>query len=257
MAKMQEMEALNRRVVCWFSCGAASAVAAKIALEKYPDAILCYTDTGSEHEDSRRFLHDIEKWLGKSVYILKNETYQDIWQVFDVTRWLVGVAGARCTTELKKKVRQKFEEPGDIQVFGYTIEEKQRLDRFAKNNPEINVWCPLIDKKLSKPDCLDIITQAGIELPEMYKLGYLNNNCIGCVKGQSGYWNKIRKDFPDVFERMSKVERELNVAINKTYAGDGERKRVFLDELPPDMGRYETEPSISCGLFCGQYLEDE
>jgi hypothetical protein len=92
--------------------------------------------------------------------------------------------------------------------------------------------------------------EAGIEIPAMYKLGYTNNNCIGCVKGQQGYWNKIRIDFPEVFERMAKLERELNVAINKTYAGDGKRKRVFLDELDPQAGRYTMEPNIECGVLC-------
>ena len=32
----------------------------------------------------------------------------------------------------------------------------------------------------------------------MYDLGYPNNNCIGCIKGGMGYWNRIRKDFPDI-----------------------------------------------------------
>jgi len=80
-------------------------------------------------------------------------------------------------------------------------------------------------------------------------MGYKNNNCIGCVKGGAGYWNKIRVDFPNVFKRMARQERKMNVAINKRYAG-GERKRVFLDELPPDMGNYFQEPDISCGPHC-------
>jgi hypothetical protein len=84
----------------------------------------------------------------------------------------------------------------------------------------------------------------------MYKLGYNNNNCIGCVKGQAGYWNKIRVDFPDAFDRMAKMERKLNVAINKTYAGDGKRKRIFLDELDPSAGRNVPMPEIDCGVLC-------
>ncbi len=54
-----------------------------------------------------------------------------------------------------------------------------------------------------------MIERAGIELPAMYKLGYRNNNCIGCPKGGMGYWNKIRVDFPEVFERMAALQREL------------------------------------------------
>jgi len=256
MAKMQEMEEQFRRVVCWFSCGDASAVATKLALAKYPDAIIAYIDTGSEHEDNRRFLHDCEKWFGKQIYILKNEIYADTWEVFKVTRFLVSPLGARCTTELKKKVRQKFERPSDIQIFGYTIEEEERLERFKQNNPEMNIECPLIDRKLSKSDCHEIVAQAGIEIPVMYKLGFRNNNCIGCPKGGQKYWGRIRKHFKKEFDKMAEIERDLDVAINKKLV-NGERVKLFLDELPDDIDITEPEPSISCGLFCGQYIEED
>lgn len=114
----------------------------------------------------------------------------------------------------------------------------------------MNLDTVLIESGLNKGNCLQILKNAGIELPVMYQLGYGHNNCIGCVKGQAGYWNKIRKDFPAVFERMANLERKLDVALCKTYAGDGKRKRVFLDELSPTAGRYEEEPKMSCDLLC-------
>ena len=240
---------MSDRVVVWFSCGAASAVAAKLTLERYPDAILAYCDTGSEHPDNARFMADCEAWLGKPVTVLRSKKYKDTWDVFQKTRYLAGVNGARCTAELKKNVRRDFEQPDDLQIFGFDVTETQRAERFKGNNPEVSCWFPLIDAGMTKPQCFDVLAQAGIELPAMYRLGYRNNNCIGCVKGQAGYWNKIRKDFPETFQRMAKLERELNVALCKTYAG-GERQRLFLDELPPDFGRYEP---IECGLFCGSY----
>ena len=73
---------------------------------------------------------------------------------------------------------------------------------------------------------------------------------IGCVKGQAGYWNKIRVDFPEAFDRMAKQERKMGVAINKSYAGDKKRKRVFLDELDPKAGRDVPLPDIECGAIC-------
>lgn len=239
------------RVVAWFSCGVTSAVAAKMTLEKYPDAILAYCDTGSEHDDNKRFITDCEKWYGKEITVLRSKKYSDIWDVFEKTRYLAGVNGARCTTELKKLVRRDFEQPDDLQIFGFDASENNRAERFNQHNPEVKTWFPLIEADISKEQCLKTVSAAGIELPIMYKLGYRNNNCIGCVKGQAGYWNKIRKDFPDVFESMAKKERELNVALCKSYAGDGKRKRMFLDELPPDMGRYK-DLEIQCGLFCGE-----
>lgn len=234
------------RTIVWFSCGAASAVAAKMT----PEAEVIYTDPGAEHPDNQRFLRDCEKWLDRPIIQLRSKKYADIWDVFQKTRFLVGPYGARCTKELKKHVREDYQEYGDIHVFGFTADEEMRHKRFGVQNKGVLYRSPLIEQGITKARCFEIIKEAGIELPMMYRLGYRNNNCIGCVKGQSGYWNKIRRDFPDVFDRMAKVERQLGAAINKTYAGDGLRKRVFLDELDPSAGRYESEPSISCGAVC-------
>ena len=45
------------------------------------------------------------------------------------------------------------------------------------------------------------------------------------------------------------ADQLIVVAINKTYAGDGERKRLFLDELDPDAGRPD-EVMPDCSLLC-------
>lgn len=239
------------RKLVWFSCGAASANAAKIAVQKYPDCEVLYCDTFAyEHPDNRRFFADVEKWIGKKIKILKSEKYTDIYDVFEKTGWLIGPHGARCTTELKRNVRKKYQQKGDIHIFGLTSDEQDRIDRFEKENHDIELEWVLDDLEITKDNCYSNLTLAGIELPVMYKLGYQNNNCIGCVKGASGYWNKIRVDFPDYFLKMSKQEREMNVAINKSYKGDGKRKRVFLDELDPNAGRDVPMPNIECGVLC-------
>ena len=56
-----------------------------------------------------------------------------------------------------------------------------------------------------------------------------------------GYWNKIRIDFPEVFERRAKQERLLN---NSCING------VFLDELDPHRGRLQNEIMEDCGISC-------
>lgn len=241
---------MSKRTVCWFSCGAASAVATKLALQEDPNAVIAYQDTGSEHPDNERFRADCEAWFGKSVIVLKSEKFADIWEVFEARKYLVGVAGAPCTSELKRRVAEDFLDHGnDREVFGYTVEEAGRIARWKANNPERDMWPILIERGLTKADCLGMVDRAGIALPTMYRLGYKNNNCTACVKGQAGYWNKIRVDFPENFDRMSKLERKLDAAINKRYEGT-KRIRIFLDELPPTMGDYPTEEPIACGLFC-------
>ena len=236
------------RTVCWFSCGAASAVATKIALASTKgEIIIAYTEVMEEHPDNKRFLKDCEKWFGQEILILGNDKYErSIYKVFE-KNYIRTPKGAPCTRSLKKQVRQRFERIDDKQVFGYTAEEQTRLDRFIDANSDVNIWCPLIDKGLTKEDCLAMLENANIQLPEMYRLGYHNNNCIGCVKGGMGYWNKIKVDFPEVFDKMAKLERFKKQTIFKDR---------YLDELKPDDGNYPQEQSIECSIFCQMAEED-
>lgn len=125
--------------------------------------------------------------------------------------------------------------------WGFDLEEQNRAEQLEESMPEFHHEFPLIDKMLTKEDAHAILDRLGIRRPQMYDLGYQNNNCIGCVKGGMGYWNKIRKDFPDVFERRAKLEREI---------GHSCIKGVFLDELDPNRGRMEDEIMQDCGIMC-------
>lgn len=237
------------RSVCWFSCGATSAVAAKLICSEFQDneVVVAYTQVIEEHPDNVRFLRDCEGWFGRDIHILRNEKYgASIYQVFERERYIVGPQGAPCTKHLKRNIRQSFQQPGDIHVLGFSAEEQERADDFEERNPDLVCRFPLIERRLEKADCLALVRDAGIELPEMYRLGYEHNNCIGCVKGGQGYWNKIRVDFPLAFERMAKLERTLGATIIR-IKGKGS---VYLDELDPLVGREQKEPNIECGVFC-------
>lgn len=239
-----------KRIVCWFSCGAASAVATKIAIAenagKLP-LIIAYTEVAEEHSDNKRFLKDCEKWFGQEIIILGNDKYKrSIYETFKTSAMNIK-GSAPCTQKLKKQVRIKFEQPTDRQVFGYTAEEQNRLDRFIDANNDVDIWTPLIDKGLGKEDCLAMLKNANIELPEMYRLGYHNNNCIGCVKGGMGYWNKIKVDFPEHFQRMASLERFKSQTVLKDK---------YLDELQPTDGNYPQEQNIECSIFCQLAEED-
>lgn len=231
---------MSKRTVVWFSAGAASAVAAKLT----PDAVVVYIDPGSEHPDNVRFRADVAEWIGRPVEVLRSERYRDTWQVWQERRFLIGPTGALCTAELKKRPRYAFQHPDDRQVFGYTAEESERAGRFRHENPGVELVTPLIDRGLTHADCLGMIERAGIELPVMYRLGFGHNNCIGCVKGGMGYWNKIRLHFPETFDRMAALERDIGHSVCKDENGP-----VWLDELDADRGR-DDDPVIECSLLC-------
>jgi 3'-phosphoadenosine 5'-phosphosulfate sulfotransferase (PAPS reductase)/FAD synthetase len=242
---------LENRILCWFSCGATSAVATKLIIQsqqQHPVEIV-YTQVKEEHKDNARFLKDCEGWFGQDITIIRNEKYAaSIYEVFERERYLVGPYGAPCTKHLKRNMREKFQRQGDVHILGFSVEETARAEQFEERNPSLVCRFPLIEQRLAKADCLAILDRSGIELPVMYSMGYEHNNCIGCVKGKKGYWNKIRTDFPDTFKKMSKLERNLGVSILREKG-----EKLFLDQLDPTAGRGQKETSIECGVFANKY----
>ncbi len=175
------------RVISWFSCGAASAVATILAAVKYGEIEAVYCRVVEEHEDNLRFLDDFTRVTGIPVKVIMDEPSQgSIYNIFVKRGFLKNQYGAPCTMILKKDMRKSYQRPDDIQILGYTVEEQDRADRFIDGNNDVNEDFILIDNKVTKQDCYDHLRRLGLQLPAMYQLGYSNNNCIGCVKGGDG-----------------------------------------------------------------------
>ena len=103
----------------------------------------------------------------------------------------------------------------------------------------------LIDEKITKQECFEILSQARIELPRIYKMGYSNANCIGCVKSTSPtYWNHVRKMHPEVFNQRAAQSRDIGCRLVR-HKG----KRISLDELP-ESAKGGKMKSYECGIFC-------
>lgn len=245
---------MNKKMIAvWFSCGAASAVAAKLTLEKYSsefDIRVINNPVAEEDEDNRRFLIDVQNWLGVDIEIATNSKYPNCSavEVWDAAKFMSSPYGAPCTLRLKKEARQQWEliNKPDFTVRGFTLEEKDRHDRFILTERD-SLLPVLIDAGVTKADCYAMLRVHGIELPRIYKQGYPNANCIGCVKASSPtYWNHVRSVHPLVFEERSEQSRRIGAKLAR-YKG----KRIFLDELPADArGQSMKNMDFECGLFC-------
>ena len=239
--------------VCQFSCGAASAVATKLTIAEHPSAIIVNAFIKEEHEDNRRFLADCERWFGRPIIIVQNEKYgastDEVWRR---KQFIKGPHGAPCSLELKRSMLATVAEHGDVNVIGFTVEEDDRFHDLCERFPESNFAAPLIDKHLTKEDCFAIVDRAGIVLPEMYRLGYDNANCIGCPKGGQAYWQKIRADFPERFNAVKAIQEVIGPGANFLRFRSGERKgeRMALSELPEGIDDKKEEMRFNCSFFC-------
>lgn len=228
--------------VCWISAGVSSFMAGYLA--KDVDEFI-YIDIENQHSDSIRFIKDCERVLNKPIQILKSE-YKNVDNVIKTFRFISSPYGAKCTDVLKKRVRKQWEyEHKDYEityVCGFDSGEKHRAERTIESMTEFKHEFPLIERNLSKQDVHGLFERTfNFKRPVMYDMGYPNNNCIGCVKGGMGYWNKIRVDFPEVFEKRAKLEREI---------GHSCLNGVYLDELDPDRGNMNMEIFPDCSIMC-------
>jgi PP-loop superfamily ATP-utilizing enzyme len=262
----------TKQVVCWFSGGITSAVACKIAIHLYGKdrCRSVFMDTGNEDDDTYRFKDDCEKWFGIPIETITriDEKFPSIQSVWRHYKSLNVANGAICSSTLKRDLRLKWQKENDYgdQVFGFDIDEPKRAKGMTANYPEAKAIYPLLFHGMSKKMCIDIVQEAGIEIPRAYKLGFHNNNCLKtmCIQGGIGYWQKVQRDMPDKFNAMADMEHELTnskgepVTMLKDQSKDG--GLVFLKPHPDYptvkdismMKGREPKPLTDCnGFGCG------
>ena len=267
----------NYPVIAWWSGGITSAVTCKICIDIYgvDNVRVIFIDTKNEHKDTYRFKKDCEKWYNTKIECItgigdKYNSIEDVW----VKHKSLNVAhGAICSSELKKRVREKWEKNNkySFQAFGFELDEIKRAKSMKLNHSHTNPIFPLLMYGYTKKDCIDIVQNAGLEVPVMYQLGFLNNNCFGksdtslggCVQGGIGYWQKMKREFPDKFDKMAEMEHKLTDLKGKPVTMLKDQSKggglVFLKphkdypnikDISMMKGR-EPEPLFECNGFCG------
>ncbi len=237
-------------IAVWFSCGVASAVAAKMTLEKYKDDDVRIVNSPviEEDSDNLRFKMDVEAWLGVSIETATNDNWPkcSAVEVWDKGKFMSNIYGADCTKKLKKEARYQWEADNkpDWHVLGFTADEVQRFERFKLSECD-NVLPVLIEAGITKAECFKIIDRGNIRRPRMYDMGYPNANCIGCVKASSPtYWNLVRENHPEVFASRAKQSREIGCKLTRVKG-----RRIYLDELKTTDKGYKIK-NFDCGVFC-------
>lgn len=235
--------------IAWVD-GVNSAVMAFLALQEDPSIEVAHCDLGSSvHEDSHRFIDDLEKWYGKPITRLRSEKYASIDEVFEARRYLSGIHGAPCTGEMKIVPRMNHERPWDEHLWGYAADkaDAKRFTNMQENFPLLNQRAPLVERGLTKADTHSILSLFGIKRPYVYEIGMPNGNCLGCVKATSpNYWALIRQHFPEVFARRAEQSRRFGARLTRIKG-----ERVFIDEIPADWPTTMRGQKFGgCGFHC-------
>jgi hypothetical protein len=121
-----------------------------------------------------------------------------------------GAPGTRsCTVDFKIKVIDKWcREHGATKdapittCIGISTDEIQRLNNRRDSRVSIAAY-PLIDLRISRSGCEQIIRDAGLPVPP-------KSACFFCPFHRPAMWAEMRRDEPELFEKSAQLEDLLN-----------------------------------------------
>lgn len=172
-----------------YSGGICSFFTAKRVIEKYgkENVILLFCDTLIEDADLYRFIDETVQYL--DCEFIKIADGRTPFEVYKDVRFLGNSRVAHCTKILKirqarKWIKEHYKANECILYLGIDWTEKHRRTAIINNWKPYKVKFPMCQKPyLEKENMHKELNKIGIELPNLYKLGFTHNNCGGfCCK---------------------------------------------------------------------------
>ena len=257
----------DRSHVVMFSGGAASYAAAKYVAAKHGTERLWlfFTDTSMEDQDLYRFLHEAAADVGGTLEIYKDG--RTPWEVFRETRFLGNTRVDPCSRILKREparrwIRDTFK-PDDVELYvGITWEEQHRLDRMKKAWSPYRVHAPLVEEELMKDQVLQMVIDAGLELPRLYDLGFAHNNCGGfCIKSGMGQFANLLKTMPTRYAWHEAQEEQIRTLLDQDVSilrdrSGGQVRPLTLAAFRERVAAADQQLDLfdwgGCGCFSGE-----
>lgn len=142
--------------------------------------------------------------------------------------------------ELKRRGATK-DDPAEV-ALGISLDEYHRM-RTESGVPHERLTFPLIDLRLSRQDCMNLIEGAGIPVPP-------KSSCWFCPFHSTAHWLHMRKHEPELFERSVALERSINEkrAARGKYPVWLTRHLAPLDEVVTDSGQISMFEPGSCDI---------
>ena len=180
------------------------------------DEIVHVDLTDAESPSTREYVARFRKWLrnefGREITIIERDLYGDMLKHPEFTpvpwhgKYQPFMLRRQCTREYKvapiqRYLTQKYPQ-GLIKLrLGISADEWTRMRQSSHSRIE-HVY-PLVDGMISRRHCLEIIRDAGLELPQ-------KSSCWFCPYRSTGsQWALIRQ-YPHLAEMASELERRIN-----------------------------------------------
>lgn len=156
-----------------------------------------------------------------------------------------------CTDKWKIKPMNKYIQshyPGEdlTVIIGFAYDEMHRANCSIYKNQQ--AWYPLIEKKMTRRDCIQFIMEQGYPVPP-------KSGCFYCPFQRINQWKELRSNHPDLWARAIQLEKngsnypEMTLSNFKRHG-----KPLTLEEVDMKLGTslYDFEEKVieECSGSC-------
>lgn len=253
--------------------GVQSTAALVLAAERkidFPTFLFANTGDDSEHPKTLAYVREVAMPYAEQHGIALHELRKEYRDGRDETLWQkmtkegsksTGIpvrlegsgapANRSCTARFKIEVISKWlrehgatKQNPAVSGLGISLDELHRA-RTSSGIPHQILTYPLIDLRLTRQDCVNVIERGGLPVPG-------KSSCFFCPFHRKSYWARQRQEEPELFQKSVELERLLSERSERLGHG-----KVFMtDALVPlnqvivDTGQQEFDLGMCEGGYC-------
>ena len=237
--------------------GGVNSVALMVVLlrEGLPFDEAVFADTGGEVPETYEYLETARQYLADHEIPLTvvskrgRSLYETAWE----RRVIPSAIWRWSTRDYKITPIQRHYRSLDAHINQYLAIAWDEIHRMKNSRVDyVTNLYPLIDRRLTRADCVDIIQEVGLPIPQ-------RSSCFFCPFNSVDRWRWLHETHPDLFDKAVALEENSKHFPSQRLTDQAFREktdislrslaRIFVDDLSmPAEPAIEQQP---CGAECG------
>jgi len=218
-----------------------------IVKNKLPLDYVVFSDTGDEMPETYEYLDVMERYLKRRdipFEIVMNRRKESLSDKCLRREVIPSQVWRWCTRDFKVLPIHKFYRKLESHVYQYMGIDYGEVHRMkpAKVDYVTNLY-PLIDYKINREECVSLIKNARLPIPE-------KSGCYFCPYNNMARWGEIHEKHPELFKYSMKIEEEGKHFATQRLAPKGYSLREIDKMIKQKKKLPMVEVDSPCGSEC-------
>lgn len=214
-----------------------------------------FVDHGADWPETYKYFKMFQDWIIKKglpkVIVLKPQVrtidkkiFSDLIEYYLEKRTFPMRMTRSCTDRFKISVVGKYVKKPCFMMIGFALEESHRAS--INHNKQIENRFPLLEAEIDREGCKKIIKKHGLSIPP-------KSGCYVCPFQPMGGYRRLRKEHPDLFCKVEKMENQYIARRKKEgkeplYILKDRPLKYAIEENQRQIFKEDEYPPCQCGL---------